>query len=80
MGSDWNWNGPEVCSIFDSRIALIANLLKRFQQRHDWFWQEAHRLGENRREGLPHGFPSNPFLLMHQQVRADLDDWCNYGP
>lgn len=50
---------------------------KRFDGSHDWFWQDAHRLGENMRQGLPKYGPVNPFLLMHQGNPSDLDLWMH---
>ncbi|KAG9232860.1 hypothetical protein BJ875DRAFT_64920 [Amylocarpus encephaloides] len=48
---------------------------KRFRQEHDWFWQDAHRISENRREGLhPHTGP-NRNLQVHQQWPQDLNEW-----
>ncbi|KAG9245791.1 hypothetical protein BJ878DRAFT_533657 [Calycina marina] len=53
---------------------------ERFQQRHDWFWQDAHRIGENDREQLPQSFGPNPFLHMHQQDPMDFPQWIMDEP
>ncbi|TVY82014.1 hypothetical protein LSUE1_G005330 [Lachnellula suecica] len=48
---------------------------KRFRQEHDEFWQNAHRIGENNRQGLPPMDDINPFFRMHQQWPDDVDQW-----
>jgi len=48
---------------------------RRFQQEYDYFWQEAHRRGENRRQGLPYYYDINPNFIMGQQFPADLERW-----
>jgi hypothetical protein len=54
---------------------------QRFQQEHDWFWQNAHRIGENRREGYhPLMRDINPHLRMHQEWPDDLQDWIQDEP
>ncbi|PQE20520.1 hypothetical protein CJF30_00001830 [Rutstroemia sp. NJR-2017a BBW] len=47
----------------------------RFRQEYDEYWQEAHRRGENSREGLPSWFGPNPYLGMHQEWPDDMDYW-----
>ncbi|CAG8961711.1 hypothetical protein HYFRA_00006251 [Hymenoscyphus fraxineus] len=49
---------------------------KRFRQEHDWFWQEAHRVAENRRENLPDWYDVNQNFQMHQCWPSDLNDWA----
>ncbi|TVY24312.1 hypothetical protein LHYA1_G007927 [Lachnellula hyalina] len=48
---------------------------KRFRQELDEFWQEAHRIGENYRQGLPLTSVRNPNFRMHQQWPNDLQNW-----
>jgi len=48
---------------------------KRFRPCYDQFWQEAHRAGENLREGFDPQAPINPNFLFHQHRADDLDDW-----
>ena len=58
-----------------------TDVIQRFQQEHDWFWQEAHRIGENIREGLPVNLGGiNPHLRMHQEFPDDIVDWLLYEP
>lgn len=77
MGSHWNYDGPEVRSrSLSYTFVRLLILSQRFQQHHDRFWQDAHRLGENYREVLP-GWPPNPFLYMHQRRPHDLDRWVD---
>ncbi|KAE8451638.1 hypothetical protein EG329_003095 [Mollisiaceae sp. DMI_Dod_QoI] len=48
----------------------------RFRQEHDYFWQEAHRLGTNRNLGpLGQYQPPNPLFLMHQEWEDDPMFW-----
>ncbi|KAE9371420.1 hypothetical protein N431DRAFT_545678 [Stipitochalara longipes BDJ] len=51
---------------------------RRFRQEHDWFWQEAHGIGENRRQGLPFNDPINSNFFNHQQDPWDLPDWVRW--
>ncbi|KAH8679057.1 hypothetical protein BGZ60DRAFT_525785 [Tricladium varicosporioides] len=48
---------------------------KRFRAEHDWFWQEAHRYAENRRERLSPFGPINPFFSMAQRWAPEVDLW-----
>ncbi|KAF8850201.1 hypothetical protein BDZ45DRAFT_633260 [Acephala macrosclerotiorum] len=49
---------------------------ERFRQEHDWFWQEAHRLGTNRLFGpLGMRMGPDPSLLMHQELPYDPVSW-----
>ncbi|PSS16531.1 hypothetical protein M430DRAFT_19520 [Amorphotheca resinae ATCC 22711] len=48
---------------------------RRFNYEHDWFWQNAHRVGENLREGFDPRSGINPNLRMHQNYPDDLDRW-----
>lgn len=50
-------------------------LFQRFGYEHDWFWQEAHRAGENMRVGISPHAEINPFLRMHQCRSSDLGQW-----
>ncbi|EPE28312.1 hypothetical protein GLAREA_09432 [Glarea lozoyensis ATCC 20868] len=49
----------------------------RFQQKHDWFWQNAHQTAENIRQGLHPHLGVNQNLQMHQQWPQDLNDWMD---
>ncbi|KAN0096382.1 hypothetical protein V8E51_015187 [Hyaloscypha variabilis] len=51
---------------------------RRFRQGHDWFWREAHRIGENRRQGLPFDDPINTNFFNHQRDPLDLPDWIRW--
>ncbi|KAM3086245.1 hypothetical protein ACMFMG_000382 [Clarireedia jacksonii] len=47
----------------------------RFRQEYDEYWQHAHRLGENARQGLPRWWGPNPYLRMHQEWPDDMNYW-----
>jgi hypothetical protein len=58
-----------------------AKPAQRFQQEHDWFWQEAHRIGENDREGFHPLYEGvNPHLRMHQEWPWELREWIEDEP
>jgi hypothetical protein len=58
------------------RTLNTANfLVQRFQQEYDYFWQEAHRHGENRRQGLPDCYDVNPNFRMHQEFPDEVPSW-----
>ena len=49
--------------------------LQRYEAKYDYFWQDAHRLGENRREGLSPQTGINPMFRFHQDDLQDLEPW-----
>lgn len=74
----WAMNGIMTAreSVTLTRILIIANfLLQRFQQEYDYFWQEAHRRGENSREGFSSWAGINPNFRMHQEFPGNVPAW-----
>ncbi|KAH8593484.1 hypothetical protein B0O99DRAFT_714726 [Bisporella sp. PMI_857] len=51
---------------------------KRFEPKHDMYWQDAHRVGENYREGFIREFSARPNMQMHQNSIWDLNDYIHY--
>jgi hypothetical protein len=81
MGPDWHNDGPKVSGCDFSPLAgPLLIQLQRFRQEHDWFWQEAYRVGENYRQGYSPAAGTNPFLAMHQNWPDDVDDWIRNDP
>lgn len=81
MGPDWHNTGPKVSGCCCSLLAESPlTQSQRFRYEHNWFWQEAHRRGENYRQGLNPAAGINPFLAMHQSWPTDVDDWVRDDP
>jgi hypothetical protein len=77
MGKEWHHEGPRVSNKSRETCNYSKWLMgpQRFNYEYDWFWQEAHRVGENMRQGFRRQSAVNPNLRMHQNYPNDLDDW-----
>lgn len=90
IGPGWNHFGPLVrsCGVvamipvqppLDLVCAYwridILTMLQRFRPEHNRFWRDAHRIGENRREGLPRSAGINPYFDHHQHQEEDVLQW-----
>lgn len=81
MGSGWAVDGPRARHLPRDSEWCFANAKQRFQQEHDWFWQHAHRIGENLREGFPALYSGiNPNFRMSQGWPDELQEWIQDEP
>ena len=81
MGSGWTVDGPRVRRLPEDSEWCFVNVKQRFQQEHDGFWQHAHRIGENLREGFPALYSGiNPNFRMSQGWPDELQEWIQDEP